>query len=236
MYKIPCRHTLIWGILLLWLSNLTAAQENPPAPPEGGANENQTREVGPVLQTPNPRYQIAIGDSFEISFRFTPEFNQTATVQPDGYINLRELPDMHVLGKTTPELAAMVQKAYSKILHDPVITIQLRDYEKPYFIAGGELGRPGKFELRGDTTVLQGIEIAGGFRDSAKHSQVLLFRRLSDQWTQVKEINAKQMLKTGDLTEDIHLRPGDYIFVPKNKWSKVKSLIPSSSVGLATPF
>jgi protein involved in polysaccharide export with SLBB domain len=53
----------------------------------------------------------------------------------------------------------------------------LKDFEKPYFVAGGRVARPGKYDLRGDTTVSQGIALAGGFLDSAKHSQVVLFRR-----------------------------------------------------------
>jgi len=194
------------------------------------------RSSEPVLQPSHPRYQLRIGDTLEISFRFTPDFNQTAVIQPDGYINLRDLPDMHVAGKTTPELTELIRKAYSHILRDPVVTVTLKDFEKPYFVAGGELGRPGKFELRGETTVLQAIEIAGGFKDSSKHSQVLLFHRLSDQWTEVKKLDIKAMLRSADLREDPGVRPGDLIYVPKNAISKIKPFIPTASVGMYTPY
>src|SRR6476660_3817904 len=58
----------------------------------------------PVLQQRNPRYQLCHGDTFDLSFPFTPEFNQTVTVHPDGFITLAGLGDLYVLGKTVPEL------------------------------------------------------------------------------------------------------------------------------------
>jgi polysaccharide biosynthesis/export protein len=202
----------------------------------GSGTARGQRVTEPVLQDPHPRYQLRIGDTVEISFRFTPDFNQTVTIQPDGYINLRDIQDLHVAGKTTPELTEIIRKSYSHILHDPVVTVSLKDFEKPYFIAGGELGHPGKFDLRGETTVLQAIEMAGGFKETSKHSQVLLFRRLSDQWTEVKKIDVKAMLRSADLREDPGVRPGDLIYVPKNAISKIKPFIPTSSIGMFTPY
>ncbi len=89
--------------------------------------------------------------------------------------------------------------------------------------------------MRGDTTVLEAIGIAGGFSERSKHSQVLLFRRLSEQWTSAKILNVKKMLASADLSEDLHLRPGDMIVVPKNALSKIKSFLPTSSIGIYAP-
>ncbi len=185
----------------------------------------------PVLQRRGWRYQLRPGDILEVSFPFTPEFNQTVTVQPDGYITLRGLGDFHVAGQTKPELTRALQTAFAKILHEPVIMVDLKDFEKPYFVAGGEVARPGKYELRGDTTVTQAVAIAGGFKDTAKHSQVLLFRRISDDWAAAKILNVKKMLRGGNLQEDSHLQPGDMLFVPKNAISKIKPFIPIPGVG-----
>jgi polysaccharide export outer membrane protein len=92
-------------------------------------------------------------DILDLNFPFTPEFNQTVTVQPDGYITLRAVGDLHVEGQTVPEVTQSLRTAYGKILRDPVITIALKDFDKPYFIVSGEVARPGKFDLRSDTTV-----------------------------------------------------------------------------------
>lgn len=180
-----------------------------------------------------PRYKLEAGDVFDISFELSPEFNQSVTIQPDGYITLRGVGDVHVAGQTVPELTETLRTAYSKILHEPLISVTLKDFQKPYFIADGQVGRPGKYELRGDTTLTEAIAMAGGFQDSAKHSQVLLFRRVSDEWTSAQVFNVKNMHNKRDLREDPLLHPGDMVFVPKNRVSKIKPWLPTSSVGAA---
>ncbi len=147
----------------------------------------------------NWRYRINPSDTLELTFSLTPEFNQTVIVQPDGYITLRDVGDLQVAGKTLSEFTDAVKAAYSKILHDPEISVDPKDFEKPYFIVGGQVGKPGKFDLRSDVTVTQAIAIAGGFTDASKHSQVLLFRRVSDQWTEARIINVKKMFNARDL-------------------------------------
>ncbi len=187
---------------------------------------------GAVFQQRYPRYRLRAGDVLDLNFTYTPEFNQTVTVQPDGYINLRGIGDMRVQDKTTPEALEAVRGAYGRILRDPVLTVELRDFEKPYFIVGGEVAHPGKYDLRGDTTVLQAVAIAGHFSEHAKSSQVLLFRRVSDDWVEVRQIDIKQMVRHRNLTEDPHLRPGDMVLVPKSAFSKISRFIPVPSLGV----
>lgn len=185
-----------------------------------------------ILQHRNRRYLLHSADVLSLEFPFTPEFNQTVTVQPDGYITLRGIDNMRVEGQTLPDVTTALRTAYSRILHDPVINVELKDFEKPFFIVGGEVGHPGKFELREDTTATEAVAIAGGLRDSAKHSQVLLFHRVQGGWAQVKRLNMKRMLKEGNLDEDAYLQPGDFLYVPKNTFSKIERFIPTSSMGM----
>jgi polysaccharide biosynthesis/export protein len=196
-----------------------------------GGKEDADR---PIPQPRDSRYQLHPGDSLAIIFPLTPEFNQpTVAVQPDGYVTLQGLErEVPAAGKTLPEFRQLLQEAYAKIVSPQAITIELKNFEMPYFLVGGEVGHPGKFELRSDTTVAGAVAIAGGFKDSSKHSQVLLFRRVSDEWMEAKILDMKKMLNTGDLSEDPHLRPGDMIYVPKNMLSKIKPFLPTSSVGL----
>jgi polysaccharide export outer membrane protein len=188
----------------------------------------------PAFRDRYPRYKIRAGDAFDIAFELSPEFNQSVSVQPDGFVTLRGVGDVHVAGETVPELTATLSKAYDRILHDPLISITLKDFEKPYFIADGQLGRPGKYELRGDTTLTEAIAMAGGFLDSAKHSQVLLFRRVDDEWMSAQVIDVKKMQSQKNLREDPLLHTGDMLFVPKNRISKLKPLFPSASLGAMT--
>lgn len=184
----------------------------------------------------SPRYRIEPGDSFDVSFELSPEFNQTVSVQPDGFVTLRGVGDLKVAGETVPELTSSLRMAYSKILSDPLLSVILKDFEKPYFIADGQVAKPGKYEMHGQMTLVQAIAVAGGFNSSAKHSQVVLFRRVDDQWTEAKLINVKKMQKTGNLSEDPFLHPGDMLFVPKSALSKIDRYIPNLSMGTYLPL
>ena len=189
------------------------------------------------FQQRTPRYRIEPGDSFDLTFDLSPEFNQTGvSVQPDGFVTLRGVGDLKVAGQTVPELTQTLHTAYSKILNDPPISIVLKDFEKPYFIADGQVSKPGKYDMHGQVTLVQAIAIAGGFQSSAKHSQVLLFRRIDDQWTEAKIFNVKRMQKHGDLSEDPYLHPGDMLFVPKTALAKIDRFIPNLSMGTYMPL
>jgi polysaccharide export outer membrane protein len=160
----------------------------------------------------------------------TPEFNQTVAVQPDGYVALKGVGSLYVEGKTVPELTESLKTAYAKILHDPVIAISLKDFEKPYFIASGQVGKPGKYDLRGDLTVTEAVAIAGGFDEKSKHSQVVLFRPLPAGGFEAKLINVKKLLADRNMSEDLQIQPGDLLYVPQNSFSKIKPFLPTSGV------
>jgi len=186
------------------------------------------------FQERNPRYQLRPDDIVEVMFEFTPNFNQTVTVQPDGYITLQGVGDLQVKGLTIPQLTDALRKAYGAFLYEPAIEVVLKNFEKPYFVAGGKVARPGKYDLRGDTTVSEAIALAGGFLDTAKHSQVVLFRRVSEGWAETRVLDMKKMLNTRNLGEDLHLRPGDMIFVPQNRLSKIERFLPFPRSGNVT--
>jgi polysaccharide biosynthesis/export protein len=194
------------------------------------AQQSSDGAAEPLLQDRYPRYRLRPGDVIVLSFPFTPEFNQTLTIQPDGYINLRGAGDVRLQDKTTPEVVESVRAAYAGILREPVITVELKEFEKPYFIVGGEVGNPGKYDFRGDTTLIQAVAMAGGFNDRAKTSEVLLFRRVSDEWAEVRKIDLNRMLRDKDATEDLHLKPGDMVLVPKSRMAGIARFIPLATL------
>lgn len=177
------------------------------------------------------RYRLTPGDVVQLVFPYVPEFDQTISVQPDGYISLRSVRDVYAQGRTVPELHTEIAERYATILRDPVFTVVLKEFEKPYFIATGAVARPGKFELRGATTVTQALALAGGMAKSAKSSQIVLFRQFSNEYLSVKTLNAKKMYKSRDLSEDIVLRPGDTVYVPTSALSQIGAFVPRPSLG-----
>lgn len=228
----------VWAALLSALQVATpllayqdSAGSGPTPPAAAPSNQGATTARHAIgFQDPYPRYQLMAGDTMDLVFEFSPEFNQTVNVQPDGFISLRGVGDMHVSSKTVPQLIAALQTAYGKILSDPAISVVLKDYERPYFIATGQVGHPGKFVLHGETTVTEGVALAGGFTEKSKHSNVVLFRRVSSQWTEARVLNVKEMLKAKNLSEDLILRPGDMIYVPQNAMSKIARFIPTAQM------
>lgn len=177
----------------------------------------------------HPLYRLSKLDVVEVNFTLSPEFNQTLTVQPDGLVSLRMAGDLFAEGLTLPEMRRAILHAYAGTLHEPEITITLKDFERPYFIASGEVGRPGRYELRGDLTVHEAVAIAGGFTTQAKHSQVVLYRRISAGAAEAHLVNLKQMLKNRNLKEDMHLETGDFLYIPQNRISKMRKYVPTNT-------
>jgi protein involved in polysaccharide export with SLBB domain len=99
-------------------------------------------------------------------------------------------------------------------------------------VAGGEVGKPGKYELRADTSILEAVQIAGGFTHQARHSQVLLFRHVNGDLIEARVFDLKKMLKEKRLGEVPQLSPGDLVFVPQNSISKIERFLTKPSLSM----
>ncbi len=230
MNKISVSLIIVLVASLSALSQEGGAVASPPASTSAASQASSTNT--PWFSQRYPRYEMRPDDSFDVTFEITPEYNQTVIVQPDGYVSMRSVGDIRVEGLTVSQVTDKLREAYGKILNHPMISIVLKDFAKPYFIVDGQVKNPGKFDLRDDTTVVQAIAVAGAFLPSAKHSQVVLYRRVSDQWTQATLLDVKKMENDHNLSEDVHLQPGDMLFVPKNRISKIAPFIPSANVAM----
>ena len=179
-----------------------------------------------------PLYRLSHSDVLTLSFTLSPEFDQTLTIQPDGYVALKDAGAVLARGLTLEEFRATVERAYKGYLHDPQVAVALKDFEHPYFVAGGEVGRPGKYELRTDMSLLEAVQIAGGFTHEARHSQVLLFRHVNGDLVEAQVFNLKKMLKEKSQSEAVLLRPGDLVFVPQNSISKIERFLSKPSMSM----
>ncbi|HEY5075181.1 MAG TPA: polysaccharide biosynthesis/export family protein, partial [Pyrinomonadaceae bacterium] len=170
------------------------------------------------------------GDVLEVQFRYSPEFNQTVTVQPDGYISLEIGGDLKVAGLTVEQTREAILKRASARLQDPVATIVLKEFQKPYFVVSGEVNTPGKIEMRERVTALQAIMLAGGMKEGANSGQVVVFHGINSDTAEVKLLNLKSIRRTSDLENDLTLQPGDMVFVPRDKISKIERFMRLASV------
>lgn len=168
------RMTIVLPILMIVCGAVVVLGQETNQVPTATVIQHSSDADQPVLERRNPRYHVLRDDVLLISFPLSPELVQTATVQPDGFISLQSAGSLYVLGLTVPEIVEALKKTYSTILHDPIITVDLIDFQKPYFIVSGQVNKPGQFDLRYDITVTEAVAVAGGFAPTAK-TQVFLF-------------------------------------------------------------
>ena len=231
MFKMKAFATVLASFLISAHTSLFAQQGPAPTSPSTSTqapdalNARHEDSYGPALQHRNPRYQVTRSDVLTLTFPLSPEFNQTVTIEPDGYVTLLGAGSAYIQGMTVPEVIEGLKKAYSKILRDPIIDVDLKDFQKPFFVASGQVGKPGQYDLRRDTTVSEAIGIAGGFTSAAK-TQVFLFHRVSSDWAEVKKLNLKDILNGKNINEDVQLHPGDMIFVPEKFISNFRKYVP----------
>ncbi len=184
-----------------------------------------------MAAAPESFYKLQPSDVLFVRYRVTPEYDATVAVQPDGFISLPLVGEVKVAGLSTADARREIVRVASARLNDPEITVELKDFQKPRFVVGGQVEKPGQFELRGRVTLLEAVAMAGGFKTSAKHSQVVMFRRYDDTRAVTRVINAKELTRSNKIVEDPELRAGDLIFVPQNRISKIERLVPFTTVG-----
>jgi polysaccharide export outer membrane protein len=189
------------------------------------ADTSPSTPDAPALQQRNPRYRVSRNDVLSLSFPLSPELNQKVTIQPDGYINLQNAGSLYVQGMTVPEVVQAIKDAYVNILHDPIIDVDLLDFQKAFFVVSGQVTKPGQYDLRADLTVSEAIAVSGGFLPTAK-TQVLLYHRVSAGWVEVKKLNLKDILHGKNVSEDVQMQPGDMVFVPEKFITNFKKYIP----------
>ena len=186
----------------------------------------QTVAVKPQLKpATEKRYRLNPGDVLEIVYRYTPEFNQTVAIQPDGFVVLEIVGELELGGLTVEQARKNILANAARRLKDPEVTLLLKEFQKPYFVVAGEVPQPGRFQLNENITALQAVMLAGGFKDTAKQSQVLVYRKINSDTAEVRILSLKNIRKTSDLENDFALESGDMILVPRNTITKVERYV-----------
>jgi polysaccharide export outer membrane protein len=196
----------------------------------------QTNSESPTHKTDfaerDKRYRIQPNDVIEVQFRYTPEYNLTATVQPDGYITSQIAGQVKVGGLTLSEAEALISQTASARLKDPEVTVVPKDFVKPRFVVAGEVNHPGPQELRGDIGIIEAIAMGGGFKESAQRSQVVLVRKMDSEYAQVRVFDLKKLMRPENIREQVKIQPDDLIVVPQNRISRLEPVIRIASLGL----
>ncbi|HEY3738974.1 MAG TPA: polysaccharide biosynthesis/export family protein [Bryobacteraceae bacterium] len=185
-----------------------------------------------ALEQRDPHYRLQREDKIDVQYRFTPEYNASVSVQPDGYVSLPLVGELKAAGLTLDEVTQAIRAKANITLNDPEVMVLLRDYLKPYFVLAGEVARPGRVEMHGPVTLIEAIALGGGFKDTAKRTQVVLLRKTSGEMAEVKVFDVRKLMSRSGIGEDIPVRPGDMLVVPRNGISKVEPYVRLADAGL----
>jgi polysaccharide biosynthesis/export protein len=196
------------------------------------ANDDPAKRTDDPKLRHRPRYTLRAGDVLELQYRYTPEFNQTITVLPDGYLNVKLIGDVKVADLTVAQAHDLIVEKLQSRLNDPELNIVLKEFQQPYVVVAGEVPKPGKLDMRENMTAMQAVLLAGGFKDSAQMGQVLLFRKINDDTAEIKQLNLSKLKKASDLERDAQLEAGDMIFVPRDKIEKLSRYIKLLNIGM----
>jgi polysaccharide export outer membrane protein len=178
-----------------------------------------------------PRYLLRAGDVLQLQYRLTPEFNQSVTVQPDGYIDINIGGEIYIAGLTVTQAHDLILQKETSRLKDPELNLMLEEFTRPYVVVAGEVNKPGQIEVRDQMSALSSIMLAGGFTNNAKSGQIIVFRKVNDSIAEVHELNLTRVTKTAQLEHDMSLQPGDMVYVPHDRVSRLQHYMQLSSLG-----
>lgn len=176
-------------------------------------------EIDPALLQPDTSMMtLGPGDVIEIELLGSPESRTTAKIGPDGKIYFSLLPGLDVWGMTLPETKARLEHELSKYQTSPRVALTLRAVGSKQVWVLGRLNKPGIYPITGPTTLLEAIAQAGG--TSRSESQIST-EELSDlrhsfvvRRGEFIPVNFDRLLRHGDLSQNIYLQSGDFVYVP----------------------
>src|SRR5215470_575310 len=160
---------------------------NPPAPASAA--------------TPQYRYLIGPLDSVNIIVWRNPELSMTVPVRPDGRISTPLVEDLPALGRSPSDLARDVEKALSKFIRDPIVTVLVNTFQGPYseqIRIIGEAAKPQALPYRQNMTLLDVMIQVGGLTDFADGNSAVLVR--GTEKGKQYSVRLKDLVKRGDIS------------------------------------
>jgi len=181
-------------------------------------------------------YHLAVGDSLEILYRSTPEYNQTVTLLPDGDVTLQLLGNVHLAGLTLKQAHEKVTELAAKRLRNPELSLVVKDLDKDHFVVLGEVTTPGRYELHGHITAVEALALAGGFKQTSSQSNVYLLHKTGDVYSDAVVIDYRKLRQKNTSTEMPAIQSGDVLVVTTSKFARFERIVKLGGVGLYYPL
>ena len=177
-------------------------------------------EATPVYQETAGDYYLQPGDNLDIKFFYNPELNENVTIRPDGKISLQLIEEVQAAGLTPAQLDDLLTKQYATQLKQATLTVIIKEFGGQRIYVGGEVYSPQVLTVVGKVNALQAIFNAGGFKDNAKLSSVMIVSRGPGNRPLAKKVDLKKALKGELPEEDFILKPFDMVYVPKTNLAR----------------
>jgi len=165
----------------------------------------------------SPGYRIGPGDTLRIFVWGNPGLSDTVPVRPDGKVSIPLIEDLEVTNKTPTEAAREIESQLSKFVQDPLVTVIVTDFVGPFnqqVRVVGATAEPSAIQYRHNLTVLDVMIEVGGLDEFAAGNQTILVRTEGEDQAQYR-IRLDDLIKDGDISANILMRPGDIIIIPE---------------------
>lgn len=163
-------------------------------------------------------YHLAAGDSIGLRFILNPELNETnLPIAPDGSVSAPLVGTVMAAGKTVEDLRKDLTERYTAYLREPSPDVLIHAYDAAQIYVGGEVKKQGIYPMMGPTNVMQAVITAGGAIDTTRLNGTILIRRRADGRPMMRVVNLRTYLDTADSQDNVALRPGDIVYVPKTE-------------------
>ncbi len=168
-----------------------------------------------------PGYRMYPGDVLDVAVPSAPELARTVTVQPDGRIALPMIPAAMAADRSVPELNASLTQLYASQLRRPDVEVTVKTAGPLKVFVGGEVDKPGVYDMPGDIDALQAVVMAGGFKTSAKRGQVVVIRRGPGGQPMMRTADLRTAIYNPRRSDAVPLRRFDVIYVPRSTIAEV---------------
>ena len=180
-----------------------------PASAEGQVKATSDRDGVPELG----EYRIGPEDVLQISVWKNEAMSRTVSVRPDGKISLPLLNDVQAAGRTPMEVREFLVKKMVEYTPAPEVSVIILEVRSFKVSVIGEVPRPGRYELKTATTVLDGLAMVGGFSQFASRTRIVVLRPEGKGMKRIP-FNYNKVISEGGEQENFYLRPGDIVVVP----------------------
>jgi polysaccharide export outer membrane protein len=177
-----------------------------------------TRTPAPQTQVTNPEYLIGPGDSVNILVWRNPEVSMAVPVRPDGKITTPLVEDLPAAGKTSTELARDIEKALAKFIQQPVVTVIVTNFVGNFseqIRVIGQAAKPQALPYRRDMSLMDVLIAVGGVTEFASGNRASVIRTV-DGKQQKFNVRLDDLIKEGDISANMPMRPGDVLIIPES--------------------